>query len=149
MNAALHKKVFTPAEANQTLPLVKVIVGDIVTLYKSVHDRQGRLAIIRQRPGMENRDDSNVYGEELRQIEEELNRDIERLEEYLEELKSIGVELKDPVKGLIDFNTIIDGREAYLCWQLGEEEVLYWHELDSGFQGRQSILELSEEKPEE
>ncbi len=149
MNAALHKKVFTPAEANQTLPLVKVIVSDIVTLYKSVHDRQGRLAIIRQRPGMENRDDSNVYGEELRQIEEELNRDIERLEEYLEELKSIGVELKDPVKGLIDFNTIIDGREAYLCWHLGEEEVLYWHELDSGFQGRQSILELSEEKPEE
>lgn len=149
MNASTHKRVFTPAEANQTLPLVKMIVGDIVDLYESVHDRQGRLAVIRQRPGMEDREESNVYGEEVKQIEDELNRDIEQLEEYIEELRSIGVELKDPIKGLVDFHTIIDGREAYLCWKLGEEEVLYWHELDAGFQGRQSILELSEESPEE
>ena len=149
MNASLHKKVFTPAEANQTLPLVKMIVGDIVTLYKDVHDRQRRLSIIRQRPGIDNREDSSMYDEEVKQIEDDLNRDIEKLEEYLEELKSIGVELKDPVKGLIDFHTIIDGREAYLCWHLGEDEVLYWHELDAGFQGRQSLMEHSEEKPEE
>lgn len=142
MNAAAKKKrYFTVEEANQRLPLVRVIVQDIVDLYRDVHERRERLSRIRQLPGSSRRDEETVYSEELRHTEEEIDKDIERLEAFVRELRELGCEMKDHSTGLIDFLTIIDGREAYLCWKLGEEEIAWWHDLDSGFRGRQSLLE--------
>ena len=48
-------------------------------------------------------------------------------------------ELKDPRLGLVDFPSERDGRTVLLCWRLGEPEVQYWHELDSGYAGRQPL----------
>ena len=141
MDTTSDKKIFSLEEANQTLPLVRAIVSDIVSLYRDVHERRERLARIRQLPGSSSRGEESVYGEEVDQIEKELEKDILRLESFVEELRDLGVELKDAVAGLIDFRTHIDGQEAYLCWKLDEEEIGYWHELDAGFQGRQSLLE--------
>ena len=141
MDTEMKQKFYTVEEANQTLPLVRAIVSDIVTLYQDVHERRERLARIRQIPGAEHRDEGNVYSDEVGEIQKELEKDILKLESYVEELKELGVVLKDAVAGLIDFWTVIDGREAFLCWKLGEEEIGYWHELDDGFQGRQSLLE--------
>ncbi len=61
------------------------------------------------------------------------------MREYEQELRKLGVELKDYFTGLIDFPCWMDGREVYLCWQLGEPEVAHWHELDAGFAGRQKL----------
>jgi hypothetical protein len=137
-----NKRHFTVEEANARLPLVRVIVQDIVRLYEEVHDRRERLARIRQMRGGQHKDDS-VYSDELRHAEVELEKDIARLESFAQELNDLGAELKDPVIGLIDFRTLIDGREAYLCWKLGEDDIQYWHELDAGFRGRQSLMEES------
>jgi len=136
-------KYFTVAEANRTLPLVKVIVGDIVTLAQDVKDRQERLRELRaRRPAA--RKGTDAYSEEVHQMEEELEADVERLRGFIDELGKIGVELKDPLIGLVDFRSLMDGREVYLCWRHGENEVEYWHELDAGFSGRHSLLERSE-----
>lgn len=135
------KKYYTLGEANRTLPLVNAIVKDIVELYQDVHDRRERLAKIRQLPGSVSRDEDSFYSEELEDIEREIDKDIDRLKKFADELRKLGVELKDPIVGLIDFRCQMDGREVYLCWKLGEDEIAYWHELDSGFQGRQSLLE--------
>ena len=143
MNAAASKKYFTVEEANRRLPLVRAIVQDIVDLYRDVHERRDRLARIRQTRGAAHREEDSPYAEELRHTEEELDKDIERLEEFVDELRELGAELKDPLVGLVDFLTLIDGREAYLCWKLGEEEIGYWHELEAGYQGRQSLLQES------
>ena len=143
MNSPSNKKIFTVEEANHMLPLVRVIVTDIVAQFRDVHDRKERLSRIRRPASATGRESENVYSEEVAQIEEELEKDVGRLQEYVEELQSLGVEFKDFVKGLVDFPAKIDGREAYLCWQLGEPEVAFWHELDSGFQGRQSLLASS------
>ncbi len=130
------KKLFTPAEANAALPLVTAIVGDIAALAKSLHDRQERLA----RLGPPNRGGlSHAYREELQQVQTELERDDDRMREYIRELLDLGIELKDPFTGLIDFPASINGREVYLCWRLGEAEVAYWHELEAGFAGRQKL----------
>jgi hypothetical protein len=139
MPAASSKQFFTVEEANRRLPLVRAIVEDIVQLYRDVHQRRQRLSEFRQAPA--DRGDPSLHDEEVDQMQHELERDIERLEGFVEELQELGVELKDPVAGLIDFRTLIDGREAYLCWRLGEEEVAFWHELDAGFAGRQPIFE--------
>jgi len=56
------------------------------------------------------------------------------------ELAELGVELKGLPNGLCDFPSLRDGREVYLCWLLGEAEVLHWHELDAGFAGRQLLV---------
>lgn len=135
------RKLYTVEEANRTLPLVRSIVGDIVDLYHDVHARKERLNNVRQLRGASSRDNDSVYSEELEQMEREIDGDIERLKEYAAELDGLGIELKDPITGLIDFYSEMDGRIVYLCWKMGEQEVAHWHELDAGFAGRQSLFE--------
>ena len=64
---------------------------------------------------------------------------VKRLNELLAEINGLGCELKGLDEGLIDFPTERDGRTVYLCWRLGEERIAYWHELDTGFAGRQPL----------
>ena len=72
-----------------------------------------------------------------RRATEPVAREIEAL---LREIAELGVEVKDPDRGLIDFRTKLRGREAYLCWQLGEgHRIAYWHDLETGFAGRKII----------
>ena len=143
MNDAAEKTYFTVEEASRRLPLVKVIVQDIVDLYCDIHERRERLNRIRQLPGASHRNEDSLYSEELRQTETEIEKDIERLEAFVDELRELGGELKDFQTGLVDFLTRVDGREVYLCWRLGEDEIEFWHELDAGVSGRQSLLEDS------
>ena len=141
MQSEVHQKVFTIAEANAALPLVRAICTDLAQLSQEVLDRRQRLAVLSaNRPGMR-----DVYSEELAQIEEELERDQLRLREYVEELMALGVEPKDPLQGLVDFPSVKDGRLVYLCWKLGEAEVGFWHELEAGFVGRQAIKRTAAE----
>src|SRR6266446_4005299 len=61
------------------------------------------------------------------------------LQALVAELEEFGCVLKDPDVGLIDFLSLRNGREIYLCWLLGEERINYWHYLDAGFAGRQPL----------
>jgi hypothetical protein len=65
----------------------------------------------------------------------------EALSDGMEQLEKWDIELKDLSIGLVDFRAMYQGREVYLCWQLGELQVAYWHEVDTGFAGRQPIDE--------
>ncbi len=67
-----------------------------------------------------------------------------KLEDFVDELSEIGCELKDYQTGLIDFVGRHEGRDVYLCWKLGEERITHWHEVDTGFAGRQSVSKLRE-----
>lgn len=135
-NSKESRRHFTVEQANAMLPLVRAIVKDLADLSRDVIDRRERLAhLLSARNGQT----TDVYREELVQIEEELEKDGQRLREYVEELKRLGVEPKNGPEGLVDFPTLVDGREAYLCWKLGEPELLFWHDLEAGFAGRQSL----------
>lgn len=132
------RQYFSVESANQTLPLVRAIVSDIVELYPEVNDRTERLArITRGRPKDPRPDDP--YSEELEQIRQDLERDVERLQGFIDELHELGVEFKDPTMGLVDFPAKHDGKEVCLCWKLGEPSVDFWHTVESGFQGRKRI----------
>ena len=63
----------------------------------------------------------------------------EEIDVYVAELTEIGCEMKDLRTGLVDFLSEMDGREIYLCWQVGEEAVEHWHELTEGFAGRRPL----------
>ena len=141
---------FTPEEANAALPLVRAIVRDLVGLSREVIERRQRLALLldRDQPDSTDSTDSNsLYREELAQIEDELEEDTRRLQGYVEELRQLGVQPKSVTEGLVDFPTIMDGRKVYLCWKLDEPEVLYWHDPDAGFGGRQPLQPSEVSRP--
>jgi len=129
--AANRRRIFTLEHANRTLPLVKRIVTDIVRQYKIVSALE------------EECHDPHSRGEAemMDNLRDRYTDELERLRGLAEELTSIGCELKDWRRGLVDFPATIDGRDVYYCWRLGEDVVSHWHELDAGFQGRQLIEE--------
>lgn len=79
--------------------------------------------------------DENALAEKRRQAEGLVNQ----LNERLARLNAWGVELKGLDEGLVDFPSERDGRIVYLCWRLGEEHIAWWHDIDTGFSGRQPL----------
>lgn len=131
------RRLFTVEQANATLPLVRAIATDLAQLSQEVLERRQRLAMLTANRGAKSSHD--LYSEELAQIEEELEKDGQRIHAYVDELRELGVEPKNGPEGLIDFPSMFDGRIVFLCWKLGEPEVLHWHELEAGFRGRQPL----------
>jgi len=127
-------KVFTVERANSALPLVRRIVADIVAEHPRWKDLVSRyeLAAAGARP---------EWGESEEQLA--LRREIDavahRINGFVDELTGIGCLLKGFEDGLVDFYGLQEGRLVFLCWRLGEDEVKHWHELDTGFAGRQPI----------
>lgn len=70
---------------------------------------------------------------------EEWSQTLARVTELLERLDEWNVQLRDVTTGLVDFPSVIEGEEAFLCWRLGEPEVGYWHPPDTGFGGRRPL----------
>ena len=128
---AKPKRRFTLAEANRSLPLVTRIVRDIVNSHERATALQGRV-------------EEAATSRETLSLQQQLDATLERLQDYVDELTTIGIELKDYETGLIDFPGRHQGRDVFLCWKLGEEKVGHWHELHAGYAGRQPATKLQE-----
>lgn len=61
------------------------------------------------------------------------------MQEVLLEFQRREIQIKDLERGIIDFPAIIGGREVFLCWEQDEEDIEFWHDLDSGYAGRQRL----------
>jgi hypothetical protein len=124
---------FTVEHANRTLPLVRRIVEDIVDQHSRWRETILELDLISQSARPE---DQSAHADELVRKARDLSRE---LEAYQRELRDLGIQLKDSRLGLIDFPSEIGGRTVLLCWRLGEPEVQFWHEVNSGYAGRQPL----------
>lgn len=123
-------KLFTLEEANELLPGVSSNLKRIQNFYATlgVYRASARSAAAASEfgGGMEG---GSRYVKALYEIGK-----------VTTELHELGVQLKDYSLGLIDFPSMKDGRIVLLCWQLGEDEKIeWWHELESGFAGRQPL----------
>jgi len=128
-------RFFTVDEATALLPRLREIVPEL---------QDKKLALDRLRHELEEATQAaagngHLQAEELSQKRREAQVLAERLNKLLAEVNELGCELKGLEEGLIDFPTQREGRTVYLCWRLGEEEIAYWHELDTGFGGRQPL----------
>ena len=65
--------------------------------------------------------------------------DFMQVNAQLQHLKDLGVVLKDFNRGLVDFPHLRDGREVYLCWELDEDDIEFWHDIDAGYAGRERL----------
>lgn len=66
-------------------------------------------------------------------------KSFDRLDALIHSIQETGAIIKDINTGLLDFPALKDGREVYLCWKHGEDDIAFWHEIEDGFAGRQSI----------
>lgn len=126
---------FTREEAEALLPQISVVLLKIQERRKVMQQSEEELGALHALSM------GNGYHlhERIAKLQKELAGQIQDLQELINELNDFGCELKDPNIGLIDFLSLRDGREIYLCWYLGEERINYWHYLDTGFAGRQPL----------
>ena len=127
-------QLFTVDHANRTLPLVRRIVEDIVREHRRWQEAIVELDLAAAPAVSPELPDPRIVA-----LEKKIQRIAREIDAFQAELESIGIQLKDRRIGLIDFPSEVDGRPMLLCWQLGEPSVQFWHEVDSGFAGRQPL----------
>jgi hypothetical protein len=123
------RRYFTLDQANRAVPYVARIMDDVRASYRKAVELQQRL-------------DRPLPGDEQASVQDDYERSVDELNRYVDELHDVGVELKDYDMGLIDFPAMHEGREVCLCWRVGEEKVVAWHEVNVGFSGRKDVSEL-------
>lgn len=121
-------KLFTIQEANALLPSVRVILAEIQRAHRRLSQYRDdvRKAAEAAEQGGGGIADGVAYAIVLTDLTSRMT-----------ELDTLGVQLKDFERGLIDFPSLRDGKVVLLCWQMGEgDELEYWHDVDAGFAGR-------------
>jgi len=131
MGTYLHPKHFTLDQARTKLRGILPLVEELTLLKRKLNER-GFDAHRHTYFGGSGPNGERVYPKEL-----------ERLVEIVKMFSDDGIQVKGLDEGLIDFPHLRrDGEEVYLCFKLGEGDILYWHSIDDGFAGRRSIDEL-------
>jgi len=77
--------------------------------------------------------------EKLASTREKRQKLVTQLQKAVNQIQATGCLVKDLDEGLVDFPTLRDGEEVYLCWKLGEERIAYWHGMEEGFAGRKPL----------
>jgi len=121
-------KIFTVEEANALLPTVRNILAKVQRAHKQLF--RYREAAKKAADGAERGGGGLVDGLRYANL-------LIGLTALMAELESLGVQLKDFDRGLVDFPSLRDGRVVLLCWQIGDgDELEWWHDVDAGFAGR-------------
>lgn len=123
-----EERFFTLEQARALLPQVKRVAEKIAVVSQQIAAIAKRDLEGRSLP------DTLVPGSYFRRLL--LQAGLER------HLASMGVMLKDRERGLCDFPALYDGKVVLLCWQMGEDDIGYFHDLESGFAGRRPVSEL-------
>jgi len=125
----MAQKYFTLVEANETLSLIRPWMDEVQAIRQKILKNQPEAwpAIEKSAGNGGNRALNNMV------------QDFEKFDALIHRIQATDVLIKDINLGLLDFPALKDGREVYLCWQYGEGNIAYWHEIEAGYAGRQTI----------
>lgn len=87
--------------------------------------------------------DATDESDDQRRLRLKMQGLVDQMQATVARIDGWGITLRDIDTGLIDFPALVNGRQVWLCWQLGEGPVEWWHELDSGIAGRRPLIELT------
>ena len=122
-------RYFTLDEASATLDLIRPLLAEIQEIRQTILEKQPEVwPVLAKSAG-------NGGSLAASQVEHEFSR----LNQLVHRIQATGAVLKDLDLGLIDFPAQRNGREVYLCWKYDEDQIRYWHDLDTGFAGRQPL----------
>ena len=124
----IHERHYTLEEASELLPRVVELIAQMRTARDQLGDREAREALSEAGP-------TNGGGAPGRTVSEAFVQ----LRDAVAELQELEVVLRDLDRGLLDFPSLRNGREVYLCWQDGEDAIGFWHEPEAGFAGRRPL----------
>jgi hypothetical protein len=124
----LHERHFTREEANALLPQLTTLLTRLREAKDELTDAGAHEALSEAAP-------TNGGGKQGQQVGVAF-LEVRRL---LDVVEQAGIVLRDIDRGLVDFPAVVEGDEVYLCWELGEDEVAYWHELEGGYGGREPL----------
>lgn len=119
-------RLFTTEEANALLPTIAPLVEALRDAQRQMEDSHDQVTSAAAGNG----------GGEPGTAFLDAN---ERATAVLAQIESLGIVVRDPSSGLIDFPAERDGEEIFLCWRLGEDSVAWWHPTDTGIAGRQPL----------
>ena len=125
----MKAKFFTVEEAN-------ILLADIEPLMGKLLERRARVIDTRRSCKQILFSGNSDFGGPL---PSKIVFDFIAMDHIMKRIRSHGCKIKDVNSGLVDFLSLKDGREVYLCWKYGEPRVEHYHELHSGFMGRQPI----------
>jgi hypothetical protein len=120
-------RYFTFEQASAVVRLIRPLMAEILRIRQSIVDQQPNLWPVLEHAA------GNGGSREASQVAQEF----QRLDGLVREIQATGAIIKDINTGLVDFPALREGREVYLCWKYGEDELSFWHDLDAGFAGRQ------------
>jgi hypothetical protein len=132
----MAERHFTPEEANAALGEVRPVAEALVAHRRAMAVAATRQARLVQRIAGNGGD---FDPQEPRTIGEQFEREAQAVGECVAELERLGVLVKDLDRGLVDFPALRGDEEVLLCWQVGEDEVAYWHGVEEGFAGRKPL----------
>ncbi|MCH8815653.1 MAG: DUF2203 domain-containing protein [Chloroflexi bacterium] len=127
--------LFTLEEAEALLPRLVPLVTQLREL-KLKHDGLQETAA---RLGRRSQTNGHAVSDDLQRSRQEVSSTTEAINGLIEEIASLGCEVKDIGLGLLDFRTLLDGEEVYLCWKSGESRIEWWHELNTGYSSRKPL----------
>ena len=132
----MAERHFTPDEANALLDEVRPVAEALVAHRRAMAVTATRQARLVQRIAGNGGD---FDPQEPRALEEEFKREDAAAVRCVKELQALGVLVKDLDRGLVDFPALRGYEEVLLCWQVGEDEIAYWHGVEEGYAGRKPL----------
>ena len=127
----MAERIFTLAEAQGLVPRLRSILEEVREEWARIRELHPEIQKARDSAPF---DGFSKFG--VTYVES-----VSHLTLLVQQIKEMGVLIKDVDKGLCDFPYMRQGRVVYLCWQLGEESIEYWHDIETGFGGREPLDE--------
>ncbi len=127
-------RIFTLEEAERTLPLLRRILTDLRAEYRTWQDAGADYELLTAGARAERGE-----SEELLVARRAMTDSADRISGYLDEIAAIGCLFKGFDAGLVDFYTLREDRLVFLCWRVDEDHITHWHDVESGYAGRQPV----------
>ena len=122
------KKHYTREEARALLPQIRQWLRQLEHFRQQLAKLEKRLAALVQ-------DGRDAGGEMVN----DWVRTLADFQSVADEFRTREIQIKDIDRGLLDFPAIIGGKEVFLCWEKDEDDIEFWHELDTGYAGREKL----------
>jgi hypothetical protein len=127
-------RIFTLEEAERTLPLLRRILTDLRAEYRVWQDAGAEYELLAAGARAERGET-----DELLAARRAMTESADRISGFLDEITAIGCLFKGFDAGLVDFYTLREDRLVFLCWRVDEDHITHWHDVESGYAGRQPV----------
>lgn len=127
-------RIFTLEEAERTLPLLRRILTDLRAEYRIWQDAGAEYELLAAGARADRGET-----EELLAARRAMTESADRISGFLDEIAAIGCLFKGFDAGLVDFYTLREDRLVFLCWRVDEDHITHWHDVESGYAGRQPV----------